>query len=112
MGPSLWFLLLLPFLVFHAASGNRSGDDFLSFSYYAKSCHKFESIVHKKVNEWVKKDSTLAAALIRLHFHDCAVRVSDYYCLKLPNNLQTTNDTNFMWSMMKNDCVLILIVLN
>lgn len=50
-------------------------DDDLSFSYYQKSCPDFEAIVHRKVDEWVNKDYTLAPSLIRLHYQDCVVRV-------------------------------------
>ncbi|KAF8026427.1 hypothetical protein BT93_F3033 [Corymbia citriodora subsp. variegata] len=49
----------------------------LSFQYYQDSCPQFEAVVSRKVNEWIKKDSTLAPALMRLHFHDCAVRGCD-----------------------------------
>lgn len=49
--------------------------DDLSFNHYARTCPNFEAVVHKKVKEWIAKDYTLAASLIRLHFHDCAVRV-------------------------------------
>lgn len=54
-------------------------DDLLSFGYYRKSCPQFESILHQKVEEWIKKDYTLAASLLRLHFHDCSVRVCIQY---------------------------------
>lgn len=56
--------------------------DVLSLSYYEKSCPNVEAIIHKKVNAWIEKDYTLAASLIRLHFHDCAIRVSKccIYC--------------------------------
>lgn len=49
--------------------------DELSFTYYEKTCPNMEAIVHRKVSKWIKEDYTLAASLIRLHFHDCAVRV-------------------------------------
>ncbi|XXG82665.1 hypothetical protein AAC387_Pa10g0565 [Persea americana] len=49
--------------------------DVLSLSYYEKSCPNVEDIIHKKVNAWIEKDYTLAASLIRLHFHDCAIRI-------------------------------------
>ncbi|OIV91661.1 hypothetical protein TanjilG_26514 [Lupinus angustifolius] len=52
-------------------------DNLLSFGYYRKSCPKFESIIHGKVKEWIQKDSTLAASILRLHFHDCSVRGCD-----------------------------------
>ncbi|WJX28026.1 Peroxidase 7 [Trifolium repens] len=52
-------------------------DNLLSFGYYQKSCPQFESILHNKVKEWIKKDYTLGASLLRLHFHDCSVRGCD-----------------------------------
>ncbi|XP_059633685.1 peroxidase 7 [Cornus florida] len=52
-------------------------DNILSFSHYYKSCPDVERIISRKVNEWIKKDYTLAASLIRLHFHDCAIRGCD-----------------------------------
>lgn len=54
-------------------------DDILSFSYYHSSCPNVEKIIHDKVKQWVAKDYTLAPALLRLHFHDCAVRVSLHF---------------------------------
>ncbi|KAL9314800.1 hypothetical protein ACSQ67_020252 [Phaseolus vulgaris] len=52
-------------------------DNLLSFGYYRKTCPQFESILHNKVKEWIKEDYTLAASLMRLHFHDCSVRGCD-----------------------------------
>ncbi|WCJ33278.1 Peroxidase superfamily protein [Euphorbia peplus] len=54
-----------------------SADDLLSFGYYHESCPEAESIISRKVKEWVEKDSTIAPSLLRLHFHDCAVRGCD-----------------------------------
>ncbi|KAH6833585.1 hypothetical protein C2S53_005389 [Perilla frutescens var. hirtella] len=50
---------------------------YLSPAYYMKSCPNLESIINQKVRARVKKDYTLAASIIRLHFHDCAVRGCD-----------------------------------
>ena len=47
----------------------------LTLQHYARTCPSFEAIVHSKVKDWIAKDYTLAASLIRLHFHDCAIRV-------------------------------------
>nr|GMC92333.1 peroxidase 7 [Ipomoea batatas] len=55
----------------------------LSFDYYMNSCPQLEQIVHNKIMQWIKRDRTLAPALIRLHFHDCAVRVGEI--LKTPS---------------------------
>ncbi|CAL5184440.1 unnamed protein product [Lathyrus oleraceus] len=52
-------------------------DNLLSFGYYRKSCPQFESILESKVKEWIKEDYTLAASLLRLHFHDCSIRGCD-----------------------------------
>ncbi|KAM6574956.1 hypothetical protein CsatA_023283 [Cannabis sativa] len=49
----------------------------LSNNYYYQSCPDLEYIVNSKVQQWVAKDNTLAPALLRLHFHDCAVRGCD-----------------------------------
>lgn len=49
----------------------------LSFGFYQQTCPQFEAIVHNKVKEWVHKDKTLAPSIMRLHFHDCAVRVGN-----------------------------------
>nr|GEU77637.1 peroxidase 7-like [Tanacetum cinerariifolium] len=51
--------------------------DELSFSLYHHSCSHAEGIIYRKVRDWVKKDPTIAPSLIRLHFHDCAVRGCD-----------------------------------
>ncbi|KAL5159737.1 Peroxidase 7 [Glycine soja] len=45
----------------------------LSIGHYHTTCPDVEGIISQKVAAWVKKDPTLAPAIIRLHFHDCAV---------------------------------------
>ncbi|KAL8469321.1 hypothetical protein ACS0TY_032230 [Phlomoides rotata] len=50
---------------------------YLKTHHYLKSCPNLETIIHRKVNAYVRKDYTLAASIIRLHFHDCAVRGCD-----------------------------------
>ncbi|KAM0002822.1 putative peroxidase [Helianthus debilis subsp. tardiflorus] len=54
-----------------------SFEDDLSYSLYHKSCPNVEGIIYRKVKEWVKRDPSLAPSLMRLHFHDCAVRGCD-----------------------------------
>ncbi|TYG97883.1 hypothetical protein ES288_A10G073200v1 [Gossypium darwinii] len=46
-------------------------DNLLSFDYYNQRCPQLEQIIHTKLKQWVAKDHTLAASLLRLHFHDC-----------------------------------------
>ncbi|KAJ6432366.1 hypothetical protein OIU84_019582 [Salix udensis] len=59
------------------ASSILSPQDFLSFSYYHKTCPAAEEIINQKMTAWFRKDYTLAASIIRLHFHDCAIRGCD-----------------------------------
>ncbi|GLJ25114.1 hypothetical protein SUGI_0480320 [Cryptomeria japonica] len=49
----------------------------LSWTFYKSSCPKVESIVQKRIKFYLEKDITLAAGLLRLHFHDCFVQGCD-----------------------------------
>jgi len=53
----------------------------LKSNFYAKSCPDAEKIVEREVRAWLKKDPKIAARLLRLHFHDCFVRVSAAQCM-------------------------------
>jgi peroxidase len=70
----------VPSLEISTLLDNLPSDDLLSIGYYSKSCPKAESIINKHVTKWVEEDRTLAASLLRLHFHDCAVHV------RIPSN--------------------------
>ncbi|XP_016506030.1 peroxidase 7-like [Nicotiana tabacum] len=70
-------LSLTAFFLVAVVSAFPFDDINLPFDYYSLSCPKLEEIVHNKMEEWVKKDYTLAPALMRLHFHDCVVRGCD-----------------------------------
>ncbi|KAL4308896.1 hypothetical protein GQ457_01G045880 [Hibiscus cannabinus] len=52
-------------------------DHLLSFDYYHQRCPQLEQIIHKKLQHWIAKDRTIAASLLRLHFHDCFVTGCD-----------------------------------
>ncbi|CDP01853.1 unnamed protein product [Coffea canephora] len=49
----------------------------LSLNYYAKTCPNAESIITQVVKDAAKKDNTVPAALLRMHFHDCFIRGCD-----------------------------------
>ncbi|KAK4347694.1 hypothetical protein RND71_034033 [Anisodus tanguticus] len=74
---SITFVSLTAALFLVATVSSQFDDIDLPFDYYSLSCPQLESIMQKKVEEWIKKDYSLAPALMRLHFHDCFVRGCD-----------------------------------
>ncbi|KAJ8528393.1 hypothetical protein K7X08_022085 [Anisodus acutangulus] len=49
----------------------------LDVEYYKKTCPNVEVIVKKAVADSISSDATMAAPLLRMHFHDCFVRGCD-----------------------------------
>lgn len=47
----------------------------LSPHYYDQSCPQADHIVTNAVKNAMSSDKTVPAALLRMHFHDCFVRV-------------------------------------
>lgn len=62
--------LLLVVLVLDLA--NAKG---LKLGFYQKTCPSAEAIVRKTTAQYISRAPTLAAPLLRMHFHDCFVRV-------------------------------------
>lgn len=50
----------------------------LSVNYYEHTCPQVESIVAGAVHKATMNDKTVPSALLRMHFHDCFVRVMIY----------------------------------
>ncbi|KAJ8501107.1 hypothetical protein OPV22_011659 [Ensete ventricosum] len=74
-------LLLLSGIAFFSASSRAyeyppivSG---LSFDFYKSACPNVEPLVRNFLSQLFKKDIGLAAALLRVHFHDCFVQGCD-----------------------------------
>ncbi|GER46201.1 peroxidase [Striga asiatica] len=70
-------LVMMAILSVGVHGGEYEYDESLSYSYYHQSCPQVESIIHNKLAQWLKNDSSLAPSLINLHFHDCIVRGCD-----------------------------------
>ncbi|KAJ4868159.1 Peroxidase 1 [Raphanus sativus] len=49
----------------------------LDLDYYRSKCPQLETIVRRVTFQYVSRRPTLAAALLRMHFHDCFVRGCD-----------------------------------
>lgn len=79
MSPALSFLALSTLLLAASAAANdyayQKPVDGLDAEYYHKSCPDMEGIVQRAVKKAFAADYTVAAGLIRLFFHDFAVRV-------------------------------------
>ncbi|KAK6118541.1 hypothetical protein DH2020_047711 [Rehmannia glutinosa] len=71
------FMMIMMVAVAVVEGNEYEYDESLSYSYYHGSCPQLESIIHDKLTHWLKNDSTLAPALINLHFHDCIVKGCD-----------------------------------
>ncbi|KAL4387664.1 hypothetical protein GQ457_09G012070 [Hibiscus cannabinus] len=66
--------MLLAMEVILIGFGGMNG---LRMGYYITSCPFAESIVKNTVNKALQNDPTLAAALLRMHFHDCFIEGCD-----------------------------------
>ncbi|KAK1304904.1 Peroxidase 27 [Acorus calamus] len=68
--PLQMIAVLLIFLVPVQSKGLKVG-------FYAKTCPDAEAIIRNTAVGYIARDATVAAPLLRLHFHDCFVRGCD-----------------------------------
>lgn len=67
-------LLLLPIALLLLAGCSTTTAQ-LEVGYYSKTCPNVEAIVRDEMEKIIAAAPSLAGPLLRLHFHDCFVRV-------------------------------------
>lgn len=72
-------IIIMVVLLMDAIAGGQwtfgGGGDGLSMNYYMMSCPFAEGIIKNIVNRRLQFDPSLAAPLVRMHFHDCFIQV-------------------------------------
>ena len=71
--PSAMMLIPLALLLLALSSSAVAQ---LQVGYYSKTCPNVEAIVREEMEKIIAAAPSLAGPLLRLHFHDCFVRVS------------------------------------
>ncbi|XP_031484915.2 cationic peroxidase 2-like [Nymphaea colorata] len=66
-----------------------------NYGHYSESCPNVEEMVKSSVQFFIDADSTLAPALLRLHFHDCFVNGCDGSVLLEGPGREMTSPANF-----------------
>ncbi|CAL1371849.1 unnamed protein product [Linum trigynum] len=78
MGKEAVGLVVLATMVVMSSAGfDFGGSNGLSMQYYVMNCPLADQIVKGTVNAALQADPTLAASLVRMHFHDCFIQGCD-----------------------------------
>ena len=88
MGGLLVLCLVYPLLLAGTVRANPWYSLFPQF--YDHSCPKAKEIVQSIVAQAVAQETRMAASLVRLHFHDCFVKVSASSLLQYPLHVLCT----------------------
>lgn len=87
-------VLLLHLALFSVFSGSAEAQG-LRVGFYNATCPDAETIVYNEMSGIIKNAPSLAAALLRLHFHDCFVRGCDASILLDGDETEKTAIPNF-----------------
>ena len=68
------FAAIASFWVFASVFADAGGG--LALNFYDNTCPDVYNAVENVVRDYISKAPSLAAPLLRMHFHDCFVRVS------------------------------------
>ncbi|GKV10588.1 hypothetical protein SLEP1_g21930 [Rubroshorea leprosula] len=68
---------MIGFMIWSLLASSMPKQGQLQLGFYSDSCPNAEKIVQDFVNEEIHNATSLAAALLRMHFHDCFVRGCD-----------------------------------
>jgi peroxidase len=71
---------LVIILIAVAAAMSTASGTALQYDFYKSSCPKAEEAVRNATQKIISNDPTMAAAFVRLFFHDCFVRVTISAC--------------------------------
>lgn len=86
MAKSIRFFMVLSLLAFAPLCfSSKTYGGYLYPQFYDHSCPQAKDIAKSVVAKAVAREARMAASLIRLHFHDCFVKVCDLPKLKFQN---------------------------
>lgn len=77
----------------------------LQVGYYAGTCPNVENIVKGVLSQQMQQNRGIAASVLRLHFHDCFVDVSNHHRYPMP--FAMLNHSVILWSYVVIVCDLI-----
>ncbi|KAL9321406.1 hypothetical protein ACSQ67_013245 [Phaseolus vulgaris] len=94
-GGNLWKKeMVLKFVLLGVAFMNTVHGHGTRVGFYSRTCPGAESIVTSTVESHVRSDPTLAAGILRMHFHDCFVRGCDASVLIAGSDTERTAPPN------------------
>ncbi|KAL9233397.1 hypothetical protein vseg_008407 [Gypsophila vaccaria] len=84
-----YFIIVILLMQMTASGFTRHKASALSMQYYVMTCPMVDLIVRNAVSRALQDDPTIAASLLRMHFHDCWIEGCDASIL-----IDSTDDSN------------------